>query len=186
MHMIWHGSSFEVQKDVVAREVLHPKGLHVCAFFWDDFVFDVMTIQPRLSLVVFVKSEIRSVAGHWHIVDHMRDWHIIFMREVGDDLAAEEIVINPSQRIDPPLLALQNLPVKLLRLIEVVGRHGVMERFVYDLVVHDMNIKMITASSHAGKCPYRPAPCLSIAASSCLPCNARAASSCGSNRRHST
>lgn len=114
----------------------------MCAFFSDELVLDVVAVQPSLGLVVSFQGEICAKARHWHTVHHMRDRHVILMREVGDDLAAEEIVINPPVRIDPALLALQDVPVELLRLGEIVGGHGVVEGLIYDFSLHDMNIKM--------------------------------------------
>lgn len=60
---------------------------------------------------------------------------------MGDELAAEEIVINPSDRIDSALLALQDFPVELLRFAEIVGGHSVMEGLIDNFSLHGYEYK---------------------------------------------
>lgn len=100
-----------------------------------------MIVQSRPCLVVDFKGEICAETRDWHIVDHMSHRSVFRMREMGDKLATKEIVINPSNWINSALLALQNLPVELPRLAKIVGRHSVMERFIYDFHLHGYEYK---------------------------------------------
>lgn len=66
---------------------------------------------------------------------------ILCMSEVSDDLAAEEIVVYPSDWIDSPLLALQYFSVELLGFGQIICGDGVVERFIGFYLLHlmDMN-----------------------------------------------
>lgn len=58
------------------------------------------------------------------------------MSKMSDNLTAEEIVVNPSDRIDSTLLTLEDFSIELLRFRQIIGRDCMMEGFVSYCLLH--------------------------------------------------
>jgi hypothetical protein len=128
---------FEIQKNVIPREIFNPESLPIAAIGGrNDLVFYGMLVQLMLCLLVLLEREICSKAGHWDTVDEVGGRHVVGRGKVRYQLTAEEVVIDPPKWVDPSLLALQDLAVELLRLGEVVSGDGVVEGLAVGLRLH--------------------------------------------------